>query len=39
MDQDEDEHVVAEAHWRQASGAIFITVALAVLMVTLFLAG
>jgi hypothetical protein len=38
MEHDDDEHVVAERLWRQASGAIFLTVALLVLL-ALFLFG
>jgi hypothetical protein len=38
-DDEDCEHVVAETRWRQASGAIFLTVALAVLLAVFVLAG
>jgi len=37
-DHGDDKHAAAERLWRQASGVVFITVALAVLMVTFFFA-
>jgi hypothetical protein len=39
MEHDDEQHEVAEKLWRQASGAIFLTVALAVLLAIFVFAG